>query len=71
MTACTGVYQNDKSELTSGFIAGGSLDIPMGALLDDEDFPIEVRITGRTNIISKDEGVTGWIDGGVSIGYEF
>jgi len=71
LTACTGVYQNDKSELTSGFIAGGSLDIPMGALLDDEDFPIEVRVTGRTNIISKDEGVTGWIDGGVSIGYEF
>jgi len=71
LTACTGVYQNDLGKLTSGFIAGGSIDIPLGTLLDNDDFPIELRITSRSNLISKDEGITGWIDGGVSIGYEF
>ncbi|MFL2983338.1 MAG: hypothetical protein ACJZ12_02985 [Candidatus Neomarinimicrobiota bacterium] len=71
LTACTGVYQNDKGKLTSGFIAGGSIDIPLGVLLDDDDFPIELRITSRSNLISKDKGITGWLDGGISIGYEF
>jgi len=77
LTACTGVYQNDKSEITSGFIAGGSLDIPLGNILDDyididaDEFPIELRITSRSNLISKDEGITGWLDAGISIGYEF
>ena len=77
LTACTGLYQNDKSEMTGGFIAGGSLDIPLGNILEDyididaDDFPIELRITSRSNLISKNEGITGWLDAGVSIGYEF
>ena len=77
LTACTGIYQNDKGEMTSGFIAGGSLDIPLGNLLseyidiDGDEFPMELRITSRSNLISKDEGITGWLDGGISIGYEF
>jgi len=77
LTACTGAYQNDKGDMTSGFIAGGSLDIPLGNLLseyidiDGDEFPIELRITSRSNLISKDEGITGWLDGGISIGYEF
>ena len=77
LTACTGLYQNDKSKMTSGFIAGGSLDIPLGIILEDyididaDDFPMELRITSRSNLISKDEGITGWLDAGVSIGYEF
>ena len=77
LTACTGIYQNDKGEMTSGFIAGGSIDIPLGNLLseyidiDGDEFPMELRITSRSNLISKDEGITGWLDGGISIGYEF
>ena len=77
LTACTGIYQNDKNKMTSGFILGGSLDIPLGEFLgeyldmDSEDVPIELRITSRSNLISKDKGVTGWLDGGISIGYEF
>jgi len=77
LTACTGLYQNDKSEMTGGFIAGGSLDIPLGNIFEDyididaDDFPMELRITSRSNLISKDEGITGWLDAGISIGYEF
>ena len=77
LTACTGIYQNDKNKMTTGFILGGSLDIPLGEFLgeyldmDSEDVPIELRITSRSNLISKDEGITGWLDGGISIGYEF
>ena len=77
LTACTGIYQNDKGKMTSGFITGGSLDIPLGELLSDyldmdsEDIPIEIRVTSRSNVISKDKGTTGWLDAGISIGYEF
>ena len=77
LTACTGLYQNDKGKMTSGFIAGGGLDIPLGNILanyidiEADEFPIELRITSRSNLISKNNGVTGWIDAGVSIGYEF
>ena len=77
LTACTGLYQNDKGKMTSGFIAGGSIDIPLGNTLgsyfdiEPDEFPVELRITSRSNLISKDEGVTGWLDAGVSIGYEF
>ena len=77
MTACTGVYQNDRSKLTTGFIVGGSIDIPLGNYLggyldmDSDDVPIELRITSRSNLINKDKGTTGWLDGGISIGYEF
>ena len=77
LTASTGLYQNDKNKMTSGFIAGGSLDIPLGNILenyvdiDSDEFPIELRITSRSNLISKDEGITGWVDAGISIGYEF
>ena len=77
LTACTGIYQNDKGKMTSGFIAGGSLDIPLANLIsdyvdiDEEEFPLELRITSRSNLISKNEGVTGWVDFGISLGYEF
>ena len=77
LTACTGIYQNDKGKMTSGFIAGGSIDIPLGNTLgsyfdiEPDEFPVELRITSRSNLISKDEGVTGWLDAGISIGYEF
>ena len=77
LTACTGLYQNDKGKMTSGFIAGGSIDIPLGNTLgsyfdiEPDEFPVELRITSRSNLISKDEGVTGWLDAGISIGYEF
>ena len=77
LTACTGIYQNDKGEMTSGFIAGGSFDIPLANLIsgyvdiDEDDFPLELRLTSRSNIINKDEGATGWVDFGVSFGYEF
>ena len=61
----------------TGFIAGGSVDIPVGMYLSDnfdmeamENF--EVRITSRQNIVQKSEGgVTGWIGAGISLGYEF
>jgi hypothetical protein len=77
LTACTGIYQNDKEKMTSGFITGGSLDIPLANLIsnyveiDEEEFPLELRITTRSNLISKDKGITGWLDFGVSFGYEF
>ena len=77
LTACTGLYQNDKGKATSGFIAGGSIDIPLGNTLgsyfdiEPDEFPVELRITSRSNLISKDEGATGWLDAGISIGYEF
>jgi len=77
LTACTGIYQNDKGKMTSGFIAGGSIDIPLGNTLgnyfdiEPDEFPVELRITSRSNFISKDKGITGWLDAGVSIGYEF
>ena len=49
----------------TGFIAGGSVDIPVG-----ESF--EVRLTARNNIVQKDGGgFTGWIGAGLSLGYEF
>ncbi len=49
----------------TGFIAGGSIDIPVG-----EAF--EVRLTTRNNIVQKEEGgATGWIGAGISLGYEF
>ena len=49
----------------TGFIAGGSIDIPVG-----ESF--EVRLTARNNIVQKDGGgFTGWIGAGLSLGYEF
>ena len=45
LTACTGLYQNDKGKMTSGFIAGGSIDIPLGNTLgnyfdiEPDEFP--------------------------------
>ena len=32
---------------------------------------LEIRITSRSNLIQKGNGYTGWIDAGISIGYEF
>ena len=55
--------------MTTGFIVGGSIDIPLGNYLggyldmDSDDVPIELRITSRSNLINKDKGTTGWLDG--------
>ena len=84
LTACTGIYKDDVGDFTAGFIGGGSIDLPLGNLVLDEygdiEFienieglieAIEIRITGRANIIQKNVGATGWLGGGISLGYEF
>ena len=79
-TACTGIYHAG-----TGFILGGSIDLPLGSLLtnsfEDSDFiedygeiieSFEIRLTSRANIVQKEEGGgTYWMDTGLSIGYEF
>ena len=60
ITAATGVYHDG-----TGFIGGVNLDLPLG------DLPIEVRIAARANMIQKSDGITGWVGGGISLGYEF
>tara|TARA_Y100000588_G_C14185498_1_gene895668 strand:- start:343 stop:1209 length:867 start_codon:yes stop_codon:yes gene_type:complete len=88
-TACTGLYRDDDQNFTLGFIAGGSVDIPLGEIilkkfpnveiyngLEIKDFKeyfesFEMRITGRSNLIQKKNGVTAWIGSGISFGYEF
>ena len=84
LSACTGVYQSEAQTWDAGFIAGGSIDIPFGPFLIDrygdteiiesvEEYleSVELRITSRSNLIQKPDGSTGWIDAGISIGYEF
>jgi hypothetical protein len=84
LTACTGIYQSDDEKFKGGFIAGGSIDLPLGPYIIDrygdkdlvesyEEFleAFEIRITGRSNLIQKGKGYTGWADVGVSLGYEF
>jgi len=84
LTACSGAYQTEKQEWKTGFIVGGSIDIPIGSFLLDrygdkdiieslEDYleSIELRVTSRSNLIQKSDGATGWLDAGLSIGYEF
>ena len=80
LTLCTGVYHAG-----SGFIGGGSVDIPLGDMimdhygdiefidnLEEQVEALELRITSRANIVKKtDGGTTGWIGGGISLGYEF
>ena len=80
LTACTGVYHAG-----TGFIGGGSIDVPLGYLIMDRfgdvEFvenmeevieALEFRITGRSNVVQKTKGgTTGWIGIGVSLGYEF
>ncbi|MEL1230070.1 MAG: hypothetical protein VXA26_02050 [Candidatus Neomarinimicrobiota bacterium] len=69
LTACTGIYHAG-----TGFIGGGGLDIPLGSIFEDNEFfeAVEFRITSRANIVQKEEGgSTYWLDGGISIGYEF
>ncbi|MBL51497.1 MAG: hypothetical protein CMG57_06025 [Candidatus Marinimicrobia bacterium] len=85
LTAATGVFHEG-----TGFIAGGSVDIPIGNLImdkfghmtiidamEEQIENLEVRITGRSNIVQKAKsaydagGATGWVGGGISIGYEF
>jgi hypothetical protein len=60
-TATTGLFANG-----TGFILGGNVVIPIGGL------PVTIRGSARANIIQKPEnvsGYTGWIGGGISIGY--
>ena len=80
LTLCTGVYHAG-----SGFIGGGSVDVPIGDMimdhygdiefidnLEEQIEALELRITSRANIVKKtDGGTTGWIGGGISLGYEF
>ena len=76
LTAATGVFHAG-----TGFIGGFSIDLPIGEyILDNFDInesivphieALEVRFTSRANIVQKKDGTTGWIDGGVSFGYEF
>ena len=80
LTACTGVYHAG-----TGFIGGGSIDVPLGYLIMDRygdvEFvenmeevieALEFRITGRSNVVQKTSGgTTGWIGVGISLGYEF
>ena len=80
LTACTGIYHAG-----TGFIGGGSIDLPVGSLIlenfedldfisDNEDFfeAIEMRVTARSNVVQKEDGgTTGWLGAGVSFGYEF
>ncbi len=60
VTAATGVYHEG-----TGFIGGVNLDLPIG------DMPVEIRVATRANMIQKNDGITGWIGGGLSLGYEF
>ena len=80
LTACTGIYHAG-----TGFIGGGSIDLPIGSLIlenfedvdfisDNEEFfeAFEMRVTARSNVVQKTEGgTTGWIGAGISFGYEF
>jgi len=80
LTACTGIYHAG-----TGFIAGGSIDLPLGGIILDKYGDVEIvenmkevikalefRITGRSNVVQKTKGgTTGWIGGGISLGYEF
>ena len=80
LTACTGIYHAG-----TGFITGGSIDLPLGGIILDKYGDVEIvenmkeviealefRITGRSNIVQKSKGgTTGWIGGGISLGYEF
>lgn len=59
ITAATGIYHDG-----TGFIGGVNLDLPIG------DMPIEIRIAARANMIQKSDGITGWVGGGLSLGYE-
>ena len=80
LTACTGIYHAG-----TGFIGGGSIDLPVGILIlenfDDIDFfsdneeffeAFEMRVTARSNVVQKEDGgTTGWLGAGISFGYEF
>ena len=80
LTACTGIYHAG-----TGFITGGSIDLPLGNLILDKYGDVEIvknmeamiealefRITGRSNVVQKTKGgTTGWLGGGISLGYEF
>ena len=80
LTACTGLYHAG-----TGFIAGGSIDLPLGGIILDKygdvEFvenmeemieALEIRVTGRANSVKKnDGGTTYWLGGGISLGYEF
>jgi hypothetical protein len=80
LTACTGLYHAG-----SGFIGGGSIDLPLGGIILDKygdvEFvenmeevieALEIRLTGRGNWVKKnDGGNTYWLGAGISLGYEF
>ena len=76
LTAASGVFHAG-----TGFIGGLNIDLPVGEyILGNFDIneslvphieALEVRFTTRANMVHKKDGITGWVDGGFSIGYEF
>ena len=76
LTAATGVFHAG-----TGFISGLNIDLPVGEYflgnfdINESLVPhieaLEVRFTTRANMVQKKDGITGWVDGGFSIGYEF
>jgi len=80
LTLCTGIYHAGP-----GLIGGGSIDLPIGSFITkkyannkfiknnaDTIESFEIRITSRANAVQKeDEGFTGWLGGGISLGFEF
>ena len=65
ITAASGIYEEEADKKKTGFIGGVNLDLPLG------DLPIEIRVAARANMIQKSDGITGWVGGGISLGYEF
>ena len=65
ITAASGIYEEEADKKKTGFIGGVNLDLPLG------DMPIELRAAVRANMIQKSDGITGWVGGGISLGYEF
>ena len=65
ITAASGIYEEESDKKKTGFIGGVNLDLPLG------DMPIEIRLATRANMIQKSDGITGWVGGGISLGYEF
>ena len=76
LTVATGVFHAG-----TGFISGLNIDLPVGEYflgnfdINESLVPhieaLEVRFTTRANMVQKKDGTTGWIDAGVSFGYEF
>ena len=65
---CT-VNTNERESAAPGEYILGNFDINESLVPHIE--ALEVRFTTRANMVQKKDGITGWVDGGFSIGYEF